>query len=78
MTVVFYEHSRFSGASKTFTANTPYVGNDFNDKASSMIIKAVGSSPPTPFDVGGFSKIVSQQTFEAMFLIETDFTPTTG
>lgn len=68
MTVVLYEHTRFGGSNKTFTADAPYVGRDFNDKASSLIVKAEGASPPSPpATTGGFSKIVSQQTFETLF-----------
>jgi hypothetical protein len=34
--VVLYEHPNFEGAHKVFRGNTSYVGNDFNDRASSM------------------------------------------
>lgn len=36
MIVTLYADSGFSGASKTFTADTPYVGDDFNDQTSSI------------------------------------------
>ncbi|MEH2147604.1 hypothetical protein [Nostoc sp.] len=31
----------FGGESKTFTADTPYVGDDFNDETSSLVIELV-------------------------------------
>lgn len=67
LTVTLYEHTRFGGSSKTFTTDTPYVGDDFNDKASSIVIEAIDSTPPTPFPVGGFEGIVSAETFDAIF-----------
>jgi hypothetical protein len=36
--VVLYEHANFEGEHKVFTSITGYVGNDFNDRASSMRI----------------------------------------
>lgn len=39
MKVTLYSDIRFSGQSKTFTADTPYVGDDFNDQTSSIIIE---------------------------------------
>ena len=35
----FYSDVNFSGQTKTFTADTPYVGNDFNDRTSSIVIE---------------------------------------
>lgn len=40
MKVTLYEHTRFSGRSKTFTQDAPYVGDDFNDLASSIIVES--------------------------------------
>ena len=37
--VTFYSDVNFSGQTKTFTANTPYVGNDFNDRTSSIVVE---------------------------------------
>lgn len=39
--VVLYEHAGFQGKSKVFTSDTPYVGDDFNDFASSLEIQVV-------------------------------------
>ena len=36
---IFYSDTNFSGQTKTFTADTPYVGNDFNDQTSSIVIE---------------------------------------
>ena len=42
--ILLFEHRDYKGKSKVFTGNTPYVGDDFNDKASSIrIIKVIGS-----------------------------------
>lgn len=43
MKVTLYEHSGFTGRSKTFTQNTSYVGDDFNDSTSSIRVERVGS-----------------------------------
>ncbi|GAX43974.1 hypothetical protein NIES4075_49890 [Tolypothrix sp. NIES-4075] len=64
MKVTLYSDTHFGGKSKTFTADTPYVGDDFNDQTSSIIIES--GSPPSPTG-GGFTGIVSRQTFEALF-----------
>lgn len=39
-TVTLFEHAGFQGRSKTFTGDTWYVGDDFNDRASSIRISA--------------------------------------
>jgi C1A family cysteine protease len=39
MKVTLYDDVHFSGRSKTFTEDTPYVGNDFNDITSSIIVE---------------------------------------
>ena len=36
--VTLYEHSNFGGRRKTFTRDTSFVGNEFNDWASSLVI----------------------------------------
>ena len=42
--ILLFEHRDYKGKSKVFTGNTPYVGRDFNDKASSTrIIKVIES-----------------------------------
>ena len=64
MRVTLYSDTRFSGQSKTLTTDTPYVGDDFNDQTSSIIVEAEG--PTTPVE-SGFLGIVSRQTFEALF-----------
>jgi hypothetical protein len=40
MRVTLYSDTHFGGASKTFTQDTPYVGDDFNDKTSSIIVES--------------------------------------
>jgi Dyp-type peroxidase family len=44
--VTLYSDPGFSGASKTFTQDTPYVGDDFNDQTSSIIVSLI--SQPSP------------------------------
>jgi hypothetical protein len=39
--VILYEHGGFQGRSKVFASDTPYVGDDFNDFASSLEIQVV-------------------------------------
>lgn len=39
--VTLYSDTQFSGQSKTFTTDTPYVGDDFNDLTSSIVIEVV-------------------------------------
>lgn len=39
MKVTLYEHTEFKGKRKTFTRDTPYVGKDFNDLASSIVVE---------------------------------------
>jgi hypothetical protein len=39
MRVTLYTDTHFRGRSKTFTQDTPYVGDDFNDKTSSVIVE---------------------------------------
>lgn len=41
--VTLYEHAGFSGRSKTFTQDTNYVGNDFNDVTSSIQVETVSN-----------------------------------
>ncbi|MFH7027557.1 MAG: M12 family metallopeptidase [Heteroscytonema crispum UTEX LB 1556] len=41
MQVILYEHSGFAGQAKKLTADTPYVGDDFNDKTSSIKVQLV-------------------------------------
>ncbi|BAY91283.1 MULTISPECIES: glycoside hydrolase family 19 protein [unclassified Tolypothrix] len=64
MKVTLYSDTHFSGTNKTFTADTPYVGDDFNDRTSSIIIESGTLPPPTG---SAFAGIVSRQTFEALF-----------
>ena len=45
--VTVYTDRDFGGASKTFTTDTPYVGDDFNDKISSVRVTA-NSQPAAP------------------------------
>jgi hypothetical protein len=41
--VTLFEHVRFQGRSKVFTADSPYVGDDFNDITSSVIVESLES-----------------------------------
>ena len=54
-TVALYRGSAFTGASKSFSANSSYVGCDFDDQTSSIRVMgpsqasaAQGSAPPAP------------------------------
>lgn len=43
--VTLYQHSNYGGASKTYTSDSSYVGNDFNDQASSMkVVRSAGTT----------------------------------
>jgi uncharacterized protein YkwD len=44
MKVTLYSDIHFQGKSKAFTQDTPYVGDDFNDIASSVIVENGNSS----------------------------------
>jgi LysM repeat protein len=52
--VTLYPDPGFTGISKTFTQDTPYVGDDFNDRTSSLIVSSIGqpsseeTEQPTP------------------------------
>ena len=39
MRVVLYEHADFRGVSKRIQDNTPWIGKEFNDKVSSIIVR---------------------------------------
>jgi hypothetical protein len=41
--VTLYEHADFEGDMRIFDADTPWVGNDFNDKTSSILIEPVAT-----------------------------------
>jgi len=43
--VTLYEHEGFSGRSKTFTEDTRWVGDDFNDLTSSIKIEKISTIP---------------------------------
>ncbi|WP_428267364.1 Cys-every-fifth RiPP peptide CefA [Haliangium sp.] len=42
MMVTMYEHDNFTGRRRVYFEDTPWVGNDFNDLFSSIVIKATG------------------------------------
>lgn len=42
MRATIFEHASFTGRSKTFIQDTPWVGDDFNDLASSIVIDTPG------------------------------------
>lgn len=46
-TVTVYADPDFSGASATYTTDTPYVGDTLNDKISSLQVSKVGAPVPT-------------------------------
>ena len=37
--VTLYLHHHFTGRTKVFTKDTPYVGDDFNNQTSSLIVE---------------------------------------
>ncbi|MGB8686524.1 MAG: peptidase inhibitor family I36 protein [Microcoleus sp.] len=42
--VTLYEHGGFTGRTKTFTEDTPWVGDDFNDITSGITVEIVSRS----------------------------------
>ncbi|MBD2485856.1 hypothetical protein [Planktothrix sp. FACHB-1365] len=40
--VTLYEHANFEGRSITFTEDTPWVGDDFNDITSGIVVERIG------------------------------------
>ncbi|WP_331721149.1 hypothetical protein [Streptomyces sp. NBC_00454] len=46
--VAVYTDADFQGAEKQFTADAPWVGADFDEKISSIVITKVGSPFPAP------------------------------
>ncbi|MEZ9501014.1 beta/gamma crystallin-related protein, partial [Vibrio lentus] len=57
-TVRIYEHGDFSGWSKEFTEDTPWVGDVENDKTSSIKVMTTGVLSPVALykhgDFGGY------------------------
>jgi len=49
--VTLYEHADFEGDVRIFDADTPWVGNDFNDKTSSILIEMMETEGPLSEDV---------------------------
>ncbi|MFE4460422.1 peptidase inhibitor family I36 protein [Nocardia tengchongensis] len=45
--VIAYTDANFQGDSKEFTADTPYVGDAFNDKISSVKVRAASAAKDT-------------------------------
>ncbi|MCL2927900.1 MAG: Cys-every-fifth RiPP peptide CefA [Trichodesmium sp. MAG_R01] len=43
---ILYEHANFTGRYRIFTESTGWVGDDLNDLASSIVVKAVGVEIP--------------------------------
>lgn len=60
---VLYEHDNFGGASIVIGGDTGCLSAAWNDKMSSMIVRAAGGGGGG----GGFSSIVSEAQFNAMF-----------
>ena len=49
MRATLYSDTHFQGKSKTFTQDTPYVGDDINDQTSSIKVEyGSGGTPPAP------------------------------
>ncbi|MCX4241083.1 beta/gamma crystallin-related protein [Paraliomyxa miuraensis] len=44
--VTLYENAGFSGNSRTYSADTAYIGSDFNDKTSSVIVRRAQAAKP--------------------------------
>jgi Peptidase inhibitor family I36 len=40
--VTLYEHANFEGQSISFTEDTPWVGDDFNDITSGIVVEFIG------------------------------------
>ncbi|MEZ0095959.1 peptidase inhibitor family I36 protein [Streptacidiphilus sp. EB129] len=72
--VTVYTDADFGGDSTTFTTDTPYVGDDLNDKISSVVVVKTTTASSSGFtgaaDLGGSSR--------ALFQLEAGFTNTTG
>jgi len=51
--VTTYTDPNYGGASKVFTVDTPYVGDDFNDKISSVQVSKVATARSVPNDKQG-------------------------
>jgi len=65
MKVTLYADVGFSGSSKTFTQDTSFVGADFNDRTSSMIVELLsvgGTPPPLPAGATGIYIVQSGDT----------------
>ncbi len=58
MKVTLYSDIHFGGKSKTFTQDTPYVGDDFNDITSSIIVE---NGNPSSNVVSRMVELVNQQ-----------------
>ena len=43
MKVTLYSETHFQGKSMTFTQDTPYVGDDFDDQTSSLSVSCYGA-----------------------------------
>jgi hypothetical protein len=56
-TVTVYTHSDFQGASTSFTTDTPYVGDAFNDTISSVRVTRTGQPAPDGDSYGGGRKL---------------------
>ncbi|MCA9694355.1 MAG: RICIN domain-containing protein, partial [Myxococcales bacterium] len=46
MVVALYEHANFGGLSRVYFEDTSYVGDDWNDKVSSIVVAHLGLSIP--------------------------------
>ncbi|MEU1429875.1 peptidase inhibitor family I36 protein [Nocardia sp. NPDC005746] len=50
--VTAYTDANFQGDSKEFTADTPYVGDGFNDKISSVTVRAADKEQSSSTEYG--------------------------
>ncbi|WP_156164132.1 hypothetical protein [Methanosarcina sp. 2.H.T.1A.15] len=63
MRVTLYEHANFMGSEKMFDTDAPWVGDDFNDKTSSILVELAANTQVNTNDVANLSGVSPQQTF---------------
>ncbi|NJK32156.1 MAG: hypothetical protein HC927_06970 [Deltaproteobacteria bacterium] len=54
--MIAYQHDNFGGSARMFTGAVSYVGNDFNDQASSIVIEPMQVMVFEHADFGGRSQ----------------------
>ncbi|MCX6677462.1 MAG: Cys-every-fifth RiPP peptide CefA [Methanothrix sp.] len=68
--VTLYENPEFKGRTKTFLEDAPYVGLDFDDKTSSVTVKAIGVVIPE--NALKFGSTISLKSFHGKYLFAKD------